>query len=236
MTAAETGLTRFRAPMKETLVSEWKVAMQGASERGLGRREMFLRSAALFGAGTLLTSALHAQSPPTDVSLLNYALTLENLEAAFYTQGLAQFSSADFGNSTFIQNFGSVIGGDVYAYLSLIRDHETQHVRTLQSLITGLGGTPAVPCTYNFGYKTADSFVTVAALIENTGVMAYDGALNQIQSASLKTAAATIATVEARHASYLNLLTGTSPFPASFDTAATSVAILAAVAQYITAC
>ena len=217
-------------------MSELNVSMQGVSERGMGRREMFLRSAALFGGGALLTGALHAQSPTTDVTLLNYALSIENLEAAFYAQGLAQISSADFANSTFIQNFGSVIGGDVYAYLSLIRDHEAQHVRTLQSLITGLGGTPVKPCSYNFGYKTADGFVTVAALLENTGVTAYAGALNQIQSASIKTAAATIATVEARHAFYLNLLTGTSPFASSFDSAATSLAIPAAVAQYITAC
>jgi hypothetical protein len=217
-------------------VSESKVSLQETSDKGVGRRELLLRSAAIFGAGTLLSSSLSAQSGPTDLSLLNYALTLENLEAAFYTQGLSQFSSADFGNSTFIQNFGSIIGGDVYAYLSLIRDHEMQHVRTLQSLITGLGGTPAKPCSYNFGYKTADDYIMVAALLENTGVMAYDGALNQITSATLKTAAATIATVEARHASYLNLLSGTSPFPAAFDTAATSAAILAAAGKFITAC
>ena len=217
-------------------MSKSKIGMQETSGKGVGRRELMLRSAALFGAGTLLSSSLSAQSPPPDLTLLNYALTLENLEATFYTQGLTQFSSADFGNSTFIQNFGSIIGGDVYAYLSLIRDHEMQHVRTLQSLISGLGGTPAKPCTYSFGYKTADDFVMVAALLENTGVMAYDGALAQISSASLKTAAATIATVEARHAAYLNLLTGTSPFPASFDTAANSAAILAAAGKYITAC
>jgi len=210
--------------------------MQQTPESGVGRRELLLRSAAIFGAGTLLTGELSAQSAPTDLTLLNYALTLENLEAAFYTQGLTQFSSTDFGNSTFIQNFGSVIGGDVYAYLSLIRNHETQHVRSLQSLITSLGGTPAKPCSYSFGYKTADDFVTLAALLENTGVMAYDGALSQISSASIKTAAATIATVEARHASYLNLLTGTSPFPESFDTAATAATILAAAGKYITAC
>jgi rubrerythrin len=197
---------------------------------------MLMRSAALFGAGPLLIGSLSAQTTTSDVTLLNYALSLENLEAAFYTQGLTQFSSADFANSTFIQNFGNVIGGDVYAYLSLIRDHEEQHVRTLQSVITSLGGTPVKPCTYNFGYKTADQFISVAAILENTGVMAYDGALSQISSASLKTAAATIATVEARHASYLNLLNGVSPFPASFDTAATSTAILAAAAKYITAC
>jgi hypothetical protein len=76
----------------------------------------------------------------------------------------------------------------------------------------------------------------VAALLENTGVTAYDGALSQITSASLKTAAATIATVEARHAAYVNLLSGASPFPSSFDTPATSTAILAAAGKYITAC
>src|ERR1051325_2565853 len=176
----------------------------------MGRRELLLRSAALFGGGAVLTEALNAQAPPTDLTLLNFAMTLENLEATFYAQALSQFSSADFNNSTFIQNFGTIIGGDVYAYLSLIRDHEAQHVRTIQSLITGLKGTPAKPCTYNFGYKNADEFIMVAALLENTGVMAYDGAISQITSTSLKTAAATIATVEARHASYLNLLTGAS--------------------------
>ena len=217
-------------------MSESKVSLQETSEQGVGRRELLLRSAALFGAGTLLSSSLSAQTAPTDLTLLNFALSLENLEAAFYTQGLAQFSSTDFNNSTFIQNFGSVISGDVYAYLSLIRNHETQHVRSLQALITSLNGTPVKPCTYNFGYKTADDFITVAALLENTGVMAYDGAMSQISSASLKTQAATIATVEARHASYLSLLTGNSPFPASFDTPATSTAILAAAAKFITAC
>ncbi len=197
---------------------------------------MFVRSAALLGSGPLLINPASAQSPSPDVTLLNYALTLENLEAAFYAQGLLQLSSTDFANSTFIQNFGSVIGGDVYAYLSLMRDHEAQHVRTLKSLITGLGGTPVMPCTYNFGYKTADEFITLAALLENTGVAAYNGALYQIQSSSIKIAAATIATVEGRHASYLNLLTGTSPSPTSFDTAATSATIQAAVARYTTAC
>jgi len=209
--------------------------MQVAPHEGVGRREL-IRSATIFGASSLLISELSAQTGPTDLTLLNFALTLENLEAAFYTQGLAQFSSADFGNSTLLQNFGSIIGGDVYAYLSLIRNHETQHVRTLQSLITSLGGTPAKPCSYNFGYKTVDEFLIVAATLENTGVSAYTGAMSQITTASLKTAAATIATVEARHSSYLNMLTNTSPFPASFDTPATSAAILTAAGKFITAC
>ena len=105
-----------------------------------------------------------------------------------------------------MQNFGNVIGGSVYAYLSQIRDQEAQHVKMLQSMITSLGGTPVKPCTYSFSFKTADDFAALAALIENTGVMAYGGVLYQIQNLSVKTAAATIATVEGRHASYLNLL------------------------------
>ena len=108
---------------------------------------MVMCSAAVFGAGVLFDSSLRAQSPTSDVALLNYALTLENLESAFYTQGMAQLSSTNFANSNFIQNFGEVISGDVYAYLCLIRDQELQHVRTLQSLITSLGGTPVKPCT-----------------------------------------------------------------------------------------
>jgi hypothetical protein len=216
--------------------NECRQIVQVVPERNLGRREILMRTAAIFGAGTLFTSPAIPQSPTSDVTLLNYALGLENLEAAFYTQGLSLLSSIDFANSTFIQNFGSLIGGDVYAYLCLIRDHEMQHVRMLQSLISSLGGTPVKPCTYNFPYKTADQFATLAALLENTGVMAYDGALYQIQSVSIRTAAATIATVEGRHASYLNLLTGTSPASASFDTPGTSANIMAAVSQYITAC
>lgn len=192
-----------------------------------------MRSAALFGAGAWLTSSLSGQSPTSDVTLLNYALSVENLEAAFYTQGMAQLSSADFANSTFIQNFGTVISGDVYAYLCLIRDQENQHVRMLQSLIASLGGTPAKPSTYNFGYNTADQFATLAASLENTGVMAYTGALYQIQSLSIRTTAATIATVEGRHAAYLNLLTGTSPAPSPFDTPPTSTTILATIARYV---
>ena len=214
-------------------MSESKVIMQRASKIGLGRREMLIRSAGLLGVGTLLATSLDGQSPTSDVTLLNYALSLENLEAAFYTQGMAQLSSANFANSTFIQNFGDVISGDVYAYLCLIRDQENHHVRMLQSLIASLGGTPVKPCTYNFGYNTADQFATLAASLENTGVTAYAGVLYQIQSLSIRTTAATIATVEGRHAAYLNLLTGTSPSPSSFDTPASSATILAAIAQYV---
>ena len=60
-------------------------------------------------------------------------------------------------------------------------------------------------------------FVATAQVLEDTGVMAYDGAIAYIHRPGLQTASATIATVEARHASYLRLLNGEVPFPEPFD-------------------
>jgi hypothetical protein len=48
-------------------------------------------------------------------------------------------------------------------------------------------------------------------------MMAYDRAIPYIHRPGLQTAGATIATVEARHASYLRLLDGKVPFPEAFD-------------------
>jgi hypothetical protein len=56
--------------------------------------------------------------------------------------------------------------------------------------------------------------VRTAQVLENPGVKAYDGAPAHIECAKLLTAGATIATVEACHASYLNLLNRDVPFPA----------------------
>jgi hypothetical protein len=110
------------------------------------------------------------------------------------------------------------------------------HVQTLIGVIQKLGGTPVGPACYNFGYSTVDQFVQVAQALEDTGVMAYDGAIALIQSPDLQTAGATIATVEARHAAYLRLLNGNIPFPAPFDTPKTMQEILAIAGQFIVPC
>jgi len=161
-----------------------------------------------------------------DIAVLNYALTLEHLEYAFYRDGLVTFpNTSDFADST------------IRPRLIEIRDHEKAHVDTLISTIQGLGGTPVQEACYRFGYGTnATQFLKVAQLLENTGVMAYTGALADIASGALQTAGATIATVEARHAAYLNLLNGDDPFPAAFDTPKSQAEILAAAGGFIVPC
>jgi len=200
------------------------------------RRSFFRRSAVVVGGGAIAAATLNAQSGGNDLALLNYALGLENLEAAFYNEGLTKFTASDFSQSSLIAGLGSSVGANVYSYLQKIREHENAHVVTLGAVIKSLGGTPVAACKYNFGYKTPDDFLKLAAVLENTGVMAYDGAIALLTSKDLITAGAAIATVEARHASYLNLVTGDVPFPAAFDTPKSMQEILAAAGAFITSC
>ena len=207
-------------------------------------RAAFMRRALLGGTafvagGALLrpaTAGAVSDTFRTDVEVLNYALTLEHLEYAFYRDGLVRFDEEDFTSAMFIRGFGGRIISRVYSNFELIRAHEETHVDTLTSVITSLGGTPVKECKYDFKYSTVDEFVAVAQLLENTGVSAYTGAAHELENDNLLTAAATIATVEARHASYLNLLNGDSPFPEAFDDPKAPAEILKAAGGFIKDC
>jgi len=156
-----------------------------------------------------------------DVEVLNYALTLEHLEAAFYQlAGDYDLGSDPYGNS-------------INEYVTVIGEHETTHVDTLTSVITDLGGEPVAAATYDFGVTDAASFLATAATLENVGVAAYDGAGQFIQNADLLTAAGTIVAVEARHAAYLNVVIGENPFPAAFETPMTPDEVLEAAGPFI---
>jgi len=157
----------------------------------------------------------------TDVDVLNYALTLEHLEAAFYTLA----SQYQFGEDA----FGNPIGD----WLTAIGEHETAHVSTLTDVITQLGGDPVAAAQYDFGVTDATSFLKTAATLENVGVAAYDGAGAMIADPNLLTAAGSIVAVEARHAAYLNLITGESPFPAAVETPMTPDEVLKAAGPFI---
>jgi hypothetical protein len=90
-------------------------------------------------------------------------------------------------------------------------------VQTLIKVIKSLGGKPVGDSEYDFGVRSVADFVATAQVLEDTGVTAYDGAIANIHRPGLQTAGATIATVEARHASYLRLLNGEVLFPELFD-------------------
>jgi rubrerythrin len=163
-------------------------------------------------------------------------LTLEHLEYAFYRDGLERFECADFRQAKSLNGFGNRVLKDVRPNFVDIRDHEKTHVDTLKSVIKDLGGDPVGEACYDFPVEDVDDFIAVAAVLENTGVPAYDGAIASIENRDLVTAGATIATVEARHASYLNLLNDDSPFPAAFDEAKSREDVLDAAGGFIVEC
>ena len=172
----------------------------------------------------------------SDLAILNYALSLEHLEATFYTEGLTRLLAADFSSAAFANVLGRGTVNGVYGNLQRIRDHEVAHVETLRTTIRSLGGTPVSACTYNFRYRNAQEFLQIAQSLENLGVEAYNGAIGRLQAAALKTASATIATVEGRHAAYLNLVNSEIPFPKAFDGTKMMSEVLAAAAAFITSC
>jgi hypothetical protein len=167
-----------------------------------------------------LARLLAAQAFTDDIDVLNFALTLEHLEFAFYRDGLATFSA-------------DIFQAGVFDNLILVRDHEGAHVDALVSTITDLGGTPVQEATYDFGYQDADGFLAVAAALENTGVSAYVGAAAAIENVDLLNAAATILPIESRHASYLNLVNDMDPFPDAFETPLTRAEVLDIAGPFI---
>lgn len=211
-----------RRPLHEVLLAE-----VAAERRRISRRRILTGSAKIAGGGALALSlvslpalrglALAQDATPeggttleSDIDVLNYALTLELLENAFYRDGLAVLD--DLGTDSF--DFS------VSAQLAEIGAHEAAHVTALTDTIVALGGTPVLEATYNFedAYANGDAFIETAAALENTGVSAYNGAAQFISDPALLTTAGSIVSVEARHAAYLNSLLEESPFPDAVDT------------------
>jgi rubrerythrin len=156
-----------------------------------------------FALGTMFKKA-YGQSTSTIAGVLNFALTLEYLEAEFYNQGTAK----------------GVIPAANRAYLANITRDENNHVAFLKTVITSLGSSPVAKPqidlsggngTGNGPFKAAltdyATFLTVAQVFEDTGVRAYKGqapalAGNQV----VLTAALSIHAVEARHAAAIRML------------------------------
>ncbi len=104
----------------------------------------------------------------------------------------------------------------------------------IRNLIIQRGGTPVPLCTYNFNVTSVLDFVNLSRIFENTGVSAYDGAINRISDPNLISGAATIATIEGRFASFVNQLTGNVPFPNVTDQALNPDQVVAVLSAYQT--
>ncbi|RPA91837.1 hypothetical protein L873DRAFT_1818744 [Choiromyces venosus 120613-1] len=162
-----------------------------------------------------------------DGIILNYALTLEHLENAYYTQGLKNFSSA----SSF-----SAFPSTLFPTLQTVASDEKTHVQFLQSALAAAGIPAVKPCTYSFPVTTPEEFVCVSGVLEGVGVTAYLGAAASIADKLTLTAAGSILTVEARHNSLIRAAQNQNPVPQPFDVPLDFNQVFSLASQFITSC
>ncbi|KAH7888097.1 ferritin-like domain-containing protein, partial [Phlebopus sp. FC_14] len=161
-----------------------------------------------------------------------FANLLEQLESTFYLQALAKFKAYDF------QAAGFVSPEVPLQQIEVIASDEIVHNVTLESAITALGGQVTSGCTFNFSAALTDvnTMVATARALEIVGVAAYLGALTAVSNPSLVTAAGSIMTVEARHQSILNILSGQTSIPQPFDVALQPAEVLTLAGPFISGC
>ncbi len=172
----------------------------------VSRRHMFNmigRKAAAVAAPTVLASALnkaYGQAlDPVVVDVLNFALTLEYLEAEYYNVGM---------------DVPGLLTGTARVVYGQIQKHENAHVKLLKSVL----GTQAVEKPrfdftakgqFPYPFTNYPVYVTLSQAFEDTGVRAYKGqAPRLINNDMILTAALQIHSVEARHAARVRELRG----------------------------
>lgn len=171
----------------------------------------------------------------TDIDILNFARTLEFLEARFYREGLDNIGEEGLCSSKPLRAVGGEVQARAFDDLRVIQEHEEIHFEVLGETVEDLGGEPVAEPEFDFGTATEDpvEFLQTAALLETTGVGAYAGAAPLIENADLIPPALSIHSVEARHTSFLNVLNGEIGFPNAFDEALTIDEVLERAGPFI---
>jgi rubrerythrin len=170
----------------------------------------FLAACGGGGSSSTMSSSTEEETKPTgngeseteqfgegDIGILNYALTLEYLETAFYEEVVKS----------------GLFKGEELAVLKKFGAEEAQHVAALKGTVQKLGGKPAAMPKAEFPLKNAKSVAELAGTVENLGAAAYLGQAGNIESPEVLAAALSIHSVEARHAATLNTLLGLSITP-----------------------
>jgi len=173
-------------------------ALAAVSSRGSFLRNAFIGSAALLGA--LAAPERSDAASPSDNAILNFALTLEYLQAAFYTE----------------TERARAIGAELARVPRQLGSVERAHVAALKNV---LGRAAVKRPSFDFKGTTEDQvqFLKTAVAFEDLGAAAYKGQATRVDSPALLAAAISIHSVEARHAAWMRYLAGFTPAGRAFD-------------------
>jgi hypothetical protein len=202
-------------------------AVRETADAALSRRTLLKKAGV--GAGALVAGSAFAGAlpsiadagaiPASDIAILNFALTLEYLEAAFYADAVA----------------AGKLTGETARFASVVAQHEGAHVTFLKKV---LGAKAVAKPKFEFKGTTTDQamFEATADVLENTGVHAYLGQAGNIKTKAVLAGAASILPVEARHAAWIRDIrfrggttSPTTPAPGAFEEGYSKAKILAAV-------
>jgi hypothetical protein len=186
-------------------------------------RASFLRKAGLgigmiAGSGAILGSlpSIASAAASSDVAILNFALTLEYLESAFYSEAVMK----------------GALSGETKTFATVVAGHEAAHVASLKG---ALGSSAVAKPSFDFKGTTSNQpmFQATSEVLEYTGVSAYLGQVGNIKSKAILGAAGSILPVEAWHAAWIADIRrrGAPPYPApmAFAEGKSMSTILAAV-------
>lgn len=148
-------------------------------------------------------------SPAQDRRIFQFALVLEELQSAFYSESLQR----------------SGLQGDLRDFARVVGAHEHAHVAFLRKV---LGPAAGPPPSFHFAAATSSpqSFSVAAHAIENLGVAAYNGQGAKLTAGAMEHAAE-IVSVEGRHAGWIGALLGEPPAPRAADPGLDANAVLA---------
>jgi rubrerythrin len=217
-------IERRTLPMADYSCSELRGdgAARAGTHRGAGgssRAELLRRAivagGALTGGGILIAGLAgpgsSAPSPAQDVRILNLVLLLEYLESSFYTEAHAKHA----------------FKGELRQFVTVVGAHEREHVAYLKK---ALGARARKRPRFDFGDATVnrEKFIAAATALEDTSVAAYNGQAGNLTPDALA-AAATIVSVEARHAAWIRSIAGELPAAEATDTPKTEAEVMRAL-------
>jgi hypothetical protein len=187
---------------------------------GSGRADFF--KGALVVGGAAIAGAMVAGSPRStaaaqlsqpDLRALNLILMVEYTEGAFYDEAIRR----------------NRLEGELRDYARSVAAQEKEHLAFVRN---ALGGRAEDEPDFDFGDKTGDpdAFAAAAGDLEDLAVAAHNGQGTNVSSKTLA-AAATIVSVEARHAAWIRSIVGQPPAPDATDSPQSADEVLSGLEQ-----